>query len=98
MLPLLTLYQYFTTVVSRDLQRSVDGRILKVRVLTDLHMFTEAFVTLQHLLHGERLPHMGGSGFRQVESRTSQFKFDTGKPINQLVNLKVSFISYSRHF
>ena len=65
MLPLLTLYQYFTTCVCRDLQRAVDGRILKVRVLTDLGLFSEALVTLVRLLHGDRLPHIGDSNFRQ---------------------------------
>ncbi|KAK7503699.1 hypothetical protein BaRGS_00005238, partial [Batillaria attramentaria] len=65
-LPLLTLYQYFMTFVCRDVQRSVDGRILKVRVLTDLGLFSEALTVLQRLLHGERLPHTGDSSFRQV--------------------------------
>ena len=46
-LPLLTLYQYLTTFVCRDLQRNVDGRILKVRVLTDMGLFSEAFTVLQ---------------------------------------------------
>jgi len=46
-LPLLTLNQYFALYVCRDLQRTVDGRILKCRVLADLGLFTEAFQTLQ---------------------------------------------------
>ena len=90
MLPLLTLNQYLTTFVSRDLQRSVDGRILKVRVLTDLRLFNEAFITLQRLLHGERLPQIGDSHFRQTESKMSSLKFNTSKPITEPVNLRVS--------
>ncbi|XP_056000170.1 cilia- and flagella-associated protein 54-like isoform X4 [Ostrea edulis] len=88
-LPLLTLNQYLTTFVCRDLQRSVDGRILKVRVLTDLRLFNEAFITLQRLLHGERLPQIGDSHFRQVESKMSSIKFNTSKPITEAVNLRV---------
>nr|XP_022298603.1 cilia- and flagella-associated protein 54-like isoform X2 [Crassostrea virginica] len=88
-LPLLTLNQYLTTFVSRDLQRSVDGRILKVRVLTDLRLFNEAFITLQRLLHGERLPQIGDSHFRQTESKMSSLKFNTSKPITEPVNLRV---------
>ena len=95
-LPLLTLNQYFSTFVCRDLQRTVDGRILKTRVLADLGLFTEAFIVLQRLLHGERLPHTGDSSFRQVESKIASFKFDTSKPITEPVNLKVggTFLAY----
>nr|XP_034306398.1 cilia- and flagella-associated protein 54 isoform X5 [Crassostrea gigas] len=88
-LPLLTLNQYLTTFVCRDLQRSVDGRVLKVRVLTDLRLFNEAFITLQRLLHGERLPQTGDSHFRQTESKMSSLKFNTSKPITEPVNLRV---------
>lgn len=89
-MPLLTLNQYLTTFVCRDLQRSVDGRVLKVRVLTDLRLFNEAFITLQRLLHGERLPQTGDSHFRQTESKMSSLKFNTSKPITEPVNLRVS--------
>ena len=92
-LPLLTLNQYFSTFVCRDLQRTVDGRILKTRVLADLGLFTEAFIVLQRLLHGERLPHTGDSSFRQVESKISSFKFNTSKPITEPANLKVSILT-----
>ncbi|CAG2224860.1 unnamed protein product [Mytilus edulis] len=88
-LPLLTLYSYLATFVSRDLQRSVDGRILKVRVLTELSLFNEAFIVMQRLLHGERLPHIGDSNFRQVESKMSSLKYNTSKPITEPNNLKL---------
>ena len=89
-LPILTLYLFFTTFVCRDLQRTVDGRILKVRVLTDLSFHTEALITLQRLLHGERLPHSADSNFRQTESKSGSTKFNTQKPILEPTNLKVS--------
>lgn len=89
---MLTLYQYFTTYVCRDLQRAIDGRILKVRVLTDLGLFAEAVMTLLRLLHGDRLPHIGDSNFRQVESKMPTATFDSSKPLNDASNLKVSSI------
>ena len=88
-LPLLTLYQFLTTFTCRDLQRSVDGRILKVRILTDLGLFREAFITLQRLLYGDRLPHMEDSSFRHVEGKVPNYKFDTSKPVLEPNNLKV---------
>ncbi|XP_052282343.1 cilia- and flagella-associated protein 54-like isoform X6 [Dreissena polymorpha] len=88
-LPLLTINQYLSLFVCRDLQRTVDGRILKCRVLSDLGLFSESLQTLQRLLHGERLPHTGDSSFRQVESKVIQLRFDTSKPITEPVNLKV---------
>eukprot|EP00058_Branchiostoma_floridae_P024582 XP_002610072.1 hypothetical protein BRAFLDRAFT_125670 [Branchiostoma floridae] len=88
-LPLLTLYQYFVTYVSRDLVRAVDGRILKLRVLTDLGLYSEAVVVLARLLHGDRLPHTSNSGFRQVESKMkARNNFDTSKPLSEPCNLK----------
>eukprot|EP00064_Thunnus_orientalis_P016483 superscaffoldBa00003282_g16549 len=42
LLPMLALYQYFVGTVCRDVQRSVEGKILKIRALTELCLFTEA--------------------------------------------------------
>ncbi|XP_038069719.1 cilia- and flagella-associated protein 54-like [Patiria miniata] len=88
-LPLLTLYQYLTTFVCRDLQRAVDGRILKVRILTELSLYSEAFIVLGRLLHGERLPQTADNNFRQVESKMSSQKFNSAKPLMEPTNLKM---------
>ncbi|XP_061596722.1 cilia- and flagella-associated protein 54-like [Cololabis saira] len=42
LLPVLALYLYFVGPVCRDVQRTVEGKILKVRALTELCLFTEA--------------------------------------------------------
>ena len=89
-LPLLTLYIYLTTFTCRDLHRSVEGRILKITALTDLSMYTEAFVMLQRLLFGDRLPHAADSTFRQVEGKMGVTKFNTSKPIPEPCNIKVN--------
>ncbi|XP_071490299.1 cilia- and flagella-associated protein 54-like [Diadema antillarum] len=88
-LPLLTLYQYITTFLCRDLQRAVDGRILKLRILTDLGLYSEAYTVLGRLLHGERLPQTADKNFRQVETKMLTQKFDTGKPLTEPSNLKM---------
>ncbi|XP_055883699.1 cilia- and flagella-associated protein 54-like isoform X2 [Biomphalaria glabrata] len=88
-LPLLTLYQYFTTYICRDLQRSVDCRILRLQVLTELKFFSEAILVLQRLLNGERLPQNGGTGFRPIEKQASILKFLTDKLISDPRNSKV---------
>ncbi|XP_033102653.1 cilia- and flagella-associated protein 54-like isoform X3 [Anneissia japonica] len=88
-LPLLTLYNYFTTFICRDLQRTIDGRILKVRILTDLGLYTEALTVLNRILNGERLPQTADSNFRQVSAIVSSLKYNTDKPVTDPVNIKV---------
>ncbi|XP_056253277.1 cilia- and flagella-associated protein 54-like isoform X3 [Seriola aureovittata] len=42
LLPILALYLHFVGTVCRDVQRTVEGKILKIRALTELCLFTEA--------------------------------------------------------
>ncbi|XP_071316210.1 cilia- and flagella-associated protein 54 isoform X2 [Trachinotus anak] len=42
LLPILALYVHFVGTVCRDVQRTVEGKILKIRALTELCLFTEA--------------------------------------------------------
>ncbi|CAL9685532.1 unnamed protein product [Knipowitschia caucasica] len=42
LLPMLALYLYFVGSVCRDVQRTIDCKILKIRALTELGFFTEA--------------------------------------------------------
>lgn len=65
-LPLLTIYLWLVSQLCRDVGRSVQGRILRLRVLTNLGLFHEASLTLIQLLWGERLPQAFDSNFRQV--------------------------------
>ncbi|XP_044078247.1 cilia- and flagella-associated protein 54-like [Siniperca chuatsi] len=52
LLPILALYLYFVGTVCRDLQRTVEGKILKVRALTELCLFTEAVKESVQLTQG----------------------------------------------
>ncbi|XP_038666823.1 cilia- and flagella-associated protein 54 isoform X2 [Scyliorhinus canicula] len=79
-LPLLTLYQYFVSAICRDVHRSVQARILKGRVLTDLSLFTEAFDEQCTLLNGGKLPHALLDCFRFPDSKI-QMTFDQSKSL-----------------
>ncbi|XP_024122060.1 cilia- and flagella-associated protein 54 isoform X2 [Oryzias melastigma] len=52
LLPLLALYLHFVGPVCRDVRRTVEGKILKVRVLTELRMFSEAVMEVIQLTQG----------------------------------------------
>ncbi|XP_068186553.1 cilia- and flagella-associated protein 54 [Antennarius striatus] len=54
--PILALYLHFVGTVCRDLQRAVEGKIIKIRALTELCLFTEAVKELSLLLHGTGVP------------------------------------------
>ncbi|XP_047462207.1 cilia- and flagella-associated protein 54-like isoform X2 [Mugil cephalus] len=52
LLPILALYLHFVGTVCRDVQRTVGGKILKIRVLTELHLYTEAVKETVELTQG----------------------------------------------
>ncbi|XP_051890137.1 cilia- and flagella-associated protein 54-like [Pristis pectinata] len=80
-LPLFTLYQYFVSSICRDVQKSVEARILKMKALTDLGLFAEAFAEHHALINGEKIPDLLLGGFRPSEPKV-QMKFDQS---NQLL-------------
>ena len=55
MLPVLTLYDAFA-FHCRDLQQTVQSRLLRLRALIQLDLFHEAHVIIQLLLTGDKLP------------------------------------------
>ncbi|XP_068600422.1 cilia- and flagella-associated protein 54 [Brachionichthys hirsutus] len=56
LLPGLALYLHFVGTVCRDLQRTVEGKIVKIRALTELCLFTEAIKESALLLQGKGIP------------------------------------------
>ncbi|XP_047192964.1 cilia- and flagella-associated protein 54-like isoform X3 [Scophthalmus maximus] len=52
LLPILALYLHFVGTVCRDVQRWVEGKILKIRALTELYLFTEAAKEAVQLTQG----------------------------------------------
>lgn len=89
-LPLMAIEEYFTSSVCRDVKRTVEGRIMRVRVLTDLLLLEEAGLILIELLYGDHLPQPFGSNSTQAEQRTGPDRFNTRLPITEETNLCVS--------
>ncbi|KAM9847036.1 cilia- and flagella-associated protein 54 [Aulostomus maculatus] len=56
LLPMLALYLHFVGSVCRDMQRTVEARILKIRALTELCLFTEAIKETLQLTQGTGVP------------------------------------------
>ncbi|CAM9978130.1 unnamed protein product [Lampetra fluviatilis] len=86
-LPLLALYQHLVCSICRDVQRSVEGRLLKVNVLTDLALFGDASREMCTVLLGEKLPLPVFPGFRATDSKLAtaaalaSMQLDTSKAI-----------------
>ncbi|KFO72738.1 Putative uncharacterized protein C12orf63, partial [Cuculus canorus] len=88
-LPLFTLYQYFVSEICKDPAKCIEGRILKIKVLTDIGFFTEAFHELSLLNCGERIPWKIPAGYRKIEPMKALQKFDSSESLLSLTNLQV---------
>ncbi|KAI1239027.1 Cilia- and flagella-associated protein 54, partial [Lamprotornis superbus] len=88
-LPLFTLYQYIVSEICKDPAKCIEGRILKIKVLTDIGFFTEAFHELSLLILGERIPWKIPAGYRYTEQMQALQKFDSSKPLMTATNLQV---------
>ncbi|XP_063751644.1 LOW QUALITY PROTEIN: cilia- and flagella-associated protein 54-like [Eleginops maclovinus] len=56
LLPILALYLHFVGSVCRDFQRTIEAKILKMRALTELCLFTEAVKDAVQLTQGTGIP------------------------------------------
>nr|XP_013802500.1 PREDICTED: cilia- and flagella-associated protein 54 [Apteryx mantelli mantelli] len=88
-LPLFTLYEYFISEICRDPAKCIEGRIFKIKVLTDIGFFTEAFHELSLLNCGERIPWKIPAGYRPIEQKKAFQKFDSSKSLLAVTNLQV---------
>ncbi|XP_072255112.1 cilia- and flagella-associated protein 54 [Pyxicephalus adspersus] len=86
-LPLLTLYQYFAATVCRDPVKYIEGKLIKIKVLTDLHLFAEAFHELLLLICGKRIPRRPHEGFCPGKPLAS-LKFSQSKTLLYNENLQ----------
>ncbi|XP_043093869.1 cilia- and flagella-associated protein 54 [Puntigrus tetrazona] len=88
-LPVLALYLYIARTVCRDLHLTVKCRILKVKVLTELGAFTQAFKELSSLTFGREMP-VPHAGHHRVEKPSwTKGIFNEGKPLLDPSNLLV---------
>ncbi|XP_029924999.1 cilia- and flagella-associated protein 54 [Myripristis murdjan] len=60
LLPMLALYLHFSGTVCQDVQRTAEGKILKIRTLTELSLFAEAIKETVHLTQGKGIPRAYG--------------------------------------
>ncbi|XP_054672267.1 cilia- and flagella-associated protein 54 isoform X4 [Grus americana] len=88
-LPLFTLYQYIVSEICKDPAKCIEGRIFKIKVLTDIGFFTEAFHELSLLNRGERIPWKIPAGYRKIEQMKALQKFDSSKSLLTATNLQV---------
>ncbi|XP_067998988.1 cilia- and flagella-associated protein 54 [Melanerpes formicivorus] len=88
-LPLCTLYHYIVSEICKDPARCIEGRIFKMKVLTDIGFFTEAFHELSLLNCGERIPWKIPAGYRKTEVTKAFQKFDSSKSLLTATNLQV---------
>ncbi|XP_076184787.1 cilia- and flagella-associated protein 54 [Aptenodytes patagonicus] len=88
-LPLFTLYQYFVSEICKDPAKCIEGRIFKIKVLSDIGFFTEAFHELSLLNCGERIPWKIPAGYRKIEQMKALQKFDSSKSLLTVTNLQV---------
>nr|XP_014343642.1 PREDICTED: cilia- and flagella-associated protein 54 [Latimeria chalumnae] len=89
-LPLCTLYHYFVSVICHDIRKSLAGRILKVKILTDLGFFAEAFHELCILNNKEKILSTVQKGFRITEKNVVMLekKFDPSRSLLADENLE----------
>ncbi|XP_021564869.1 cilia- and flagella-associated protein 54 [Carlito syrichta] len=87
-LPLLALYQYFVSGICQDLVRSLEARLLKVEVLTDLGFFSEAFHELSQIFYGRNMPCAISTGCKATGKTKTLQSFDSGKPLSSKENIQ----------
>nr|XP_051701750.1 cilia- and flagella-associated protein 54 isoform X4 [Oryctolagus cuniculus] len=87
-LPLLALYQYFVSGVCQDLVRNLEARILKIEVLIDLGLFSEAFYEICQIFYGRNIPCSIPSGCKATGKIKFFQSFDPGKPLNSKENIQ----------
>ncbi|XP_059208284.1 cilia- and flagella-associated protein 54-like isoform X3 [Centropristis striata] len=92
LLPILALYLHFVGTVCRDFQRIVEGKILKIRALTELCLFTEAVKEAVQLTQGTGvlLPHghyIAKDNFQPAKTfHSNKSLLDNSEALEELVN------------
>nr|XP_060633260.1 cilia- and flagella-associated protein 54 [Anolis sagrei ordinatus] len=87
-LPLFTLYQYFVSEICRDANKCLEGRILKIHVLTDLGFYSDAFHEMCILNRGEKIPWKLPSTYKPAPKPAVIPKFDSSQPLLTNGNLQ----------
>ncbi|XP_043823641.1 cilia- and flagella-associated protein 54 [Dromiciops gliroides] len=88
-LPLLSLYQYFVAEVCQDLIKCIDAKILKIEILIDLGLLSEAYNEIANLCPGKSTPNNTPSGSK-IFGKTKQITqvFEAGKSYMSKENIQ----------
>lgn len=88
-LPVVNLYEYFSRIIARDVQHTLQARLLKAETLTYINSYNEAMIILQRIKKGERLPHLIDEKYKYIQnpSKFSYVQFNSSKPIFDADNL-----------
>ncbi|XP_018547690.1 cilia- and flagella-associated protein 54 isoform X2 [Lates calcarifer] len=92
LLPMLALYVHFVGTVCRDVQRTVEGKILKIRALTELCLFTEAVKEAVQLTQGVGVLLPNGNYIAKDDHQamkmfyTNKSLLDNAEALEELVN------------
>ncbi len=91
------LYDHIAVVNCRAVQEAVHARILRLRALTQLSLFSVALHQLQDLLTGHGLPQGSSHWPRPPESTPPLPKFQDHLPVYESSNAKVLMNLLERH-
>ncbi|OAF66931.1 hypothetical protein A3Q56_05324 [Intoshia linei] len=93
-LPILALAEYYCLHVYHDTTRMLQLRIKRLRVLTDLKLYAEAFQVLMILLNGLFIPMRLLHTYKPIDNTNDYVQFTTSKSIFFTKNLMVSFFLF----
>ncbi|XP_068951170.1 cilia- and flagella-associated protein 54 [Petaurus breviceps papuanus] len=80
-LPLLSLYQYFVSEVCQDVCKYIDAKILKIEILIDLGLLSEAYNEIANLCPGKGTLNATPSGSKIfLKPKQITQPFEAGKP------------------
>ncbi|XP_058047226.1 cilia- and flagella-associated protein 54 [Ahaetulla prasina] len=88
-LPLFTLYQYFVSEICRNEIKCFEGRILKIKVLTDLGFFSDAFHELCIINRGDKIPWKLPSVYKRTSKVWTCPTFDSSQTLLTSGNVQV---------
>ena len=72
-MPAMTLYEYFSKMLTRDLTHTIFSRLIKAEALVKLNLFSEAISLLNSLQKGERLPHFIDDKSKIINSSSPKY-------------------------
>ena len=96
-LPAISLYEFFSRTVARDLTHTVFARLIKIEALIKLNLFSEAIILINRLNRGEQLPHYIDDKYVNIPHtglKYTEFIFDSSRPVFDLNNSRIGFFDW----